>query len=286
MPWGKEIQTMRRLVLPVKTSAVAAILLAGAVYVAAEARQAVVRRQELELVRLEDGFDTIPVATNPVIGRSGDRVIGSHPVSSPERNIAPSPSQPESKLDLSKPGQNTPRATAKDDHSREIVISIPDRRLALLQDGELIKTYPIAVGTRWTPSPEGEFTIINHAVDPVYRHKGKQIPPGDDNPLGDRWMGLSLKGYGIHGTNVPRSVGKAASHGCFRMARQDVEELYAQVKVGDRVIVRRERDELIARVFGPQENAPPASSATEVQMASAVRAGAGGASASPSGTPQ
>src|SRR5689334_9941160 len=148
---------MRRLVLPVKTSAVTAILLAGAVYVAAEARQAVVRRQELELVRLEDGFDNIPVARSPVIGQSGDRmietnrVIGSQPVSSTERNIAPSPSVPESNRDLSKPSQATPanaRATAKDDHSRELVISIRDRRLALLEDGKLIKTYPIAVGTR------------------------------------------------------------------------------------------------------------------------------------------
>jgi lipoprotein-anchoring transpeptidase ErfK/SrfK len=178
------------------------------------------------------------------------------------------------------------RPIAKDDNSRLIVISIPDRRLALLQDGKLIKTYPIAVGTRWTPSPEGEFTVINHAVDPVYRHKGMEIPPGEDNPLGDRWMGLSLKGYGIHGTNVPRSIGKAASHGCFRMARQDVEELYAQVKVGDRVIVRRERDELIARVFGAQENAPPASSATEVQMASAATADATNAGGSSAATQQ
>jgi L,D-transpeptidase ErfK/SrfK len=135
------------------------------------------------------------------------------------------------------------------------------------------------VGTRGTPSPEGEFTIVNHAVDPVYRHKGKQVPPGEDNPLGDRWMGLSLKGYGIHGTNVPRSIGKAASHGCFRMAKQDVEELYAQVKVGDRVIVRRERDELIAKIFGPEENAPAAASATEPLMASAVSADTGNAAA-------
>jgi hypothetical protein len=55
------------------------------------------------------------------------------------------------------------------------------------------------------------------------------------------------------------------------MAKQDVEELYARVKVGDRVIVRRERDELIARIFGPQENAPAAAnSATDVQVASAA----------------
>lgn len=132
---------------------------------------------------------------------------------------------------------------------RQIVISIADRRLAVVEDGQVLKTYPIAVGTRRTPSPDGDFAIINHAKDPVYRHGDKEVPPGNDNPLGSRWMGLSLKGYGIHGTNVQSSVGKAVSHGCFRMRKQDVEELYTMVQVGDTVTVRRERDAMIAQVF-------------------------------------
>ena len=140
-------------------------------------------------------------------------------------------------------------ASASDCHTRKIVISISERRLALLEDGRLVKSYPIAVGARVSPSPDGEFAVINHAKDPTYRHGGKEILPGKDNPLGTRWIGLSLKGYGIHGTNVPRSIGKAASHGCFRMAQRDVEDLYSRVQVGDTVIVRRERDELIARIF-------------------------------------
>ena len=123
-----------------------------------------------------------------------------------------------------------------------------------------------------TPSPDGEFTIINHAVDPVYRHKGKQVQPGKGNPLGNRWMGLSLRGYGIHGTNVPSSVGKAASHGCFRMARLDVEDLYSRVMVGDTVVIRRERDALIAKVFPSLEMAPGPAAASDVQVASAANA--------------
>ncbi len=140
-------------------------------------------------------------------------------------------------------------STAVAAHTRQIVISIADRKLALLEDGQLLKTYPIAVGTPGTPSPDGDFVIINHAKDPVYRHGDKEIAPGKDNPLGTRWMGLSLKGYGIHGTNVQSSVGKAASHGCFRMRKQDVEELYGLVQVGDAVSIRRERDAMIAQVF-------------------------------------
>ena len=85
-----------------------------------------------------------------------------------------------------------------------------------------------------------------------------EIPPGKDNPLGTRWMGLSLKGYGIHGTNVQSSVGKAVSHGCFRMRKQDVEELYTLVQVGDTVLVRRERDSMIAKVFTAPSATQPA----------------------------
>jgi L,D-transpeptidase catalytic domain len=106
-----------------------------------------------------------------------------------------------------------------------------------------------------------------------------EIAPGKDNPLGSRWMGLSLKGYGIHGTNVQSSVGKAASHGCFRMRKQDVEEFYTLVEVGDPVTVRRERDVMIAQVFAAPVSAPAAAPVieaaktpgnSEVQVASAT----------------
>jgi lipoprotein-anchoring transpeptidase ErfK/SrfK len=162
-------------------------------------------------------------------------------------------------------------APAAIDHSavpapkRQIIISIADRQLAVIDHGQVLKTYPIAVGARGTPSPDGDFVIINHAKDPVYRHGDKEIAPGKDNPLGTRWMGLSLKGYGIHGTNVQSSVGKAISHGCFRMRKQDVEELYALVQVGDTVMVRRERDAMIAKVFTAPTSTQPA-----VTLANAV----------------
>ena len=118
--------------------------------------------------------------------------------------------------------------------------------------------------------------IINHAKDPVYRHGDKEIAPGKDNPLGTRWMGLSLKGYGIHGTNVQSSVGKAISHGCFRMRKQDVEELYTLVKVGDTVMVRRERDAMIAKVF-----TAPTLTQTAVTLAAATNSELAPAAAAP-----
>ncbi|HWX54601.1 MAG TPA: L,D-transpeptidase [Verrucomicrobiae bacterium] len=151
---------------------------------------------------------------------------------------------------------------------RQIVISIPDRQLALLEDGAVVKVYVIAVGKPSTPSPAGEFTVINRATNPTYRHKGQVVLPGKDNPVGTRWMGLSLRGYGIHGTNVQSSIGKAASHGCFRMKKGDVEELFTRVRVGDAVSVRGERDGLTAQLF----NSAPASGNEVVQVAAIVPA--------------
>src|SRR5262249_50702387 len=162
------------------------------------------------------------------------------------------------------PAEKPPNQVTKDPHIRQIVISIPDRQLALIEDGELVKVYPVAVGASETPSPSGDLTIINHAIDPTYRHEGKEIAPGKNNPLGTRWMGLSLKGYGIHGTNVQSSIGKAVSHGCFRMKKKDVEELYSLVKVGDAVTVRGERDELTAGLFTPAANATVVAGNSEV----------------------
>ncbi len=149
-------------------------------------------------------------------------------------------------------GVVTPEPTPQ----RRIVISIPDRKLALLEDGQVLKVYRIAVGARATASPTGEFRIINRLTNPTYYAKGVIIPPGKANPLGTRWMGLSLKGYGIHGTNAPRSIGKAASHGCFRMAKSDLEELFALISVGDVVDIRSERDTVVAQIFSDQSAQP------------------------------
>jgi hypothetical protein len=76
------------------------------------------------------------------------------------------------------------------------------------------------------------------------------IGPGKNNPLGPRWIGLDVKGFGIHGTNRPESIGKNASHGCIRMRNSDVEDLFARVQVGDRVSLIAERTEEVARLFG------------------------------------
>lgn len=140
---------------------------------------------------------------------------------------------------------------------RVIVVSLEDRKLALVEDGKVKRVYTVAVGKPSTPSPSGTFTIARRAMNPTYHHGEKTVAPGPGNPVGTRWMGLSKAGYGIHGTNEPKSIGKAASHGCIRMAKPDLEEFYAMVQVGDTVELIGRRNEETAQLFGDPRPAPP-----------------------------
>lgn len=144
-------------------------------------------------------------------------------------------------------------ARAQETVTRQIVVSIPDRKLALIENGTVVKIYPVAVGAENSPSPTGSFTIVNRLTDPTYYHKGTVIGPGVDNPLGNRWIGLNQKGYGIHGTNVQSSIGKAASHGCIRLGRKDLIDLFARIQVGNVVEIHGDRDEIVAKTFGTSE---------------------------------
>jgi lipoprotein-anchoring transpeptidase ErfK/SrfK len=136
---------------------------------------------------------------------------------------------------------------------RRIVVSFPDRKLALMDGDQVVKVYDIAVGKTSTPSPTGEFKIISHIKNPTWYGPAKVVGPGPGNPVGTRWMGLSVKGYGIHGTNAPGSIGKAASHGCIRMRNRDVEELFQLVGVGVTVELHAERPELFNQILAAQE---------------------------------
>ena len=134
--------------------------------------------------------------------------------------------------------------------ARRIVVSIPDRKLAVLEGERIVRIFDTAVGAPKSPSPTGVYQIVNSIADPTWYTKGKVVPPGKCNPLGTRWLGLSRKGYGIHGTNRPDSIGHNASHGCIRMRNREVEELFKMVAVGDQVELYDERTPEIARLFG------------------------------------
>ena len=144
-------------------------------------------------------------------------------------------------------------ALAQDNASRparRIVVSIPDRKLAVLEGDRILRIFETAVGAPKSPSPTGVYQIVNSIADPTWYTKGKIVPPGKCNPLGTRWLGLSRKGYGIHGTNRPDSIGRNASHGCIRMRNREVEELFKMVAVGEKVELYDERNPDMARLFG------------------------------------
>jgi len=134
--------------------------------------------------------------------------------------------------------------------TRRIVVSIPDRRLAVVESGKVVKIFQTAVGAAESPSPTGVYKIVNSISDPTWYSRGKVVPPGKDNPVGTRWLGLSLKGYGIHGTNSPSSIGHNVSHGCIRLRNRDVEELFGMVAVGDQVELYGDRTPELDQIFG------------------------------------
>jgi lipoprotein-anchoring transpeptidase ErfK/SrfK len=154
--------------------------------------------------------------------------------------------------------------------TRQIVVSIPDRKLALIEDGRVVKVYSVAVGADVSPSPTGGLTIVHRLTQPTYYHPGVVIPPGKANPLGTRWIGLSTPGYGIHGTNQPESIGRNASHGCIRMRNRDMEDLFERVRAGDAVELYAERTDEVAEIFGV-----PADATRVVATVAAVTPGAG-----------
>jgi L,D-transpeptidase ErfK/SrfK len=107
-----------------------------------------------------------------------------------------------------------------------ITIDLDKRRLHFSSPNHKTKTYPIAIGKSSTPTPLGNWTIVSKALNP-------------GGPFGVRWMRLSIPwgGYGIHGTNNPKSIGRAVSHGCIRLYNEDVIEVYDLTPVGTPVTI-------------------------------------------------
>jgi lipoprotein-anchoring transpeptidase ErfK/SrfK len=117
--------------------------------------------------------------------------------------------------------------------------------LRVYQHLKLTRTYSVAVGPQGLETPAGLYHIQNKAVDPPWQVPnsawagalaGKLIPPGPDDPIKARWMGI-FDGAGIHGTDEVSSIGHAFSHGCVRMLIPDVIDLYDRVQVGTPVYI-------------------------------------------------
>jgi lipoprotein-anchoring transpeptidase ErfK/SrfK len=121
-----------------------------------------------------------------------------------------------------------------------IVVDRGSFKLRLYENLELQKTYTVAIGQLGYDTPQGLYHIQNKAEDPTWsvpdsdwagELAGQSIPPGPENPLKARWMGI-YNGAGIHGTVEEDSLGTRASHGCIRMSVLDVKDLYDDVPTG------------------------------------------------------
>ena len=106
--------------------------------------------------------------------------------------------------------------------------------LLLYNGPDLYRLYRVGIGKQ-NRTPVGTFVISSKVIHPAWTPPGRNYPFGDPkNPLGTHWLGLSpvpptdptLKGYGIHGTWKPDTIGTGASQGCIRMLNEDVSELF------------------------------------------------------------
>jgi lipoprotein-anchoring transpeptidase ErfK/SrfK len=141
---------------------------------------------------------------------------------------------------------------------RELVLDRRNRHLTVLENGQKLRRFPVAVGRPGWETPVGRFAVIERVADPSWEHPatGETVPPGPANPLGSRWIGfhrdcLGRSGFngrehlvvegcvsaGFHGTPNRDSVGLAVSHGCVRLFDEHVRELFELVELGTPVTV-------------------------------------------------
>lgn len=108
---------------------------------------------------------------------------------------------------------------------------------------QMIGSFPATIGSSDTPSPTGTYKVTSVAPNPWYSYspsnfvqgnnlKRLSLPPGPNGPVGNIWIGLSKKSFGIHGTPNPSAISKTASHGCIRLTNWDANDLGKKVKAG------------------------------------------------------
>jgi len=111
--------------------------------------------------------------------------------------------------------------------------------LDLYLNKKFFKRYRVGTG-EFNRTPVGEFTITDRIQEPTWwKPDGKAVPFGDpENELGTHWLSLSVRGYGIHGTWEPETIGKQASAGCVRLLNKNIEELYTILPIGTEVTIQ------------------------------------------------
>ena len=148
--------------------------------------------------------------------------------------------------DLGEPG-NIP--DVPEFESRVITVDTREKMLELHDGDKVIASLPITPGSGSLVTPPGTWKIVGVAQQPTFRWDKSvlmtgvrsetfyMLPIGPNNPVGVMWIGLNKPGIGIHGTNNPQTIGRAASHGCMRTANWDTVRLSKLVTKGMTVII-------------------------------------------------
>jgi len=135
--------------------------------------------------------------------------------------------------DLIRPGKELKVSRAK----YSVVVDKSQNILILKSNDKVLKVYRVSTGKDMS-TPLGSFKVINKLVDPTWYTAGAIVSPDSpENILGSRWIGLSVAGYGIHGTTEPETIGKNITAGCVRMVNEDVAELYSIIPMGTEVTI-------------------------------------------------
>lgn len=133
------------------------------------------------------------------------------------------------------------------DISNGILVNLPQRMLFYYKDGKLESSYPVAVGKPDWETPVGSFSVISKHKNPAWivpkdireemEEEGKtvqtRVEPGPGNPLGNYWIGLSIRGIGIHATNAPASIYSYHTHGCVRLDPDNIKDLFHRISKGE-----------------------------------------------------
>lgn len=122
-----------------------------------------------------------------------------------------------------------------------ITVSLSNKQMNCYSHGKLVRSMRCAVGKPSTPTPKGQFEIVNKIKNRPY-YKGHIAGGAPNNPLGKYWLGLKVRNYegtvyAIHGNNDESSIGKAVSHGCIRLHNSDIEWLFNLVTAYNCVVV-------------------------------------------------
>lgn len=114
-----------------------------------------------------------------------------------------------------------------------LTVDLSERTLFLMSGDQVVRTFPVSVGTSDYPTPNGTFRIRKVIWNPSWRpppsawaRDDEPQPPGStSNPMGRVKIFFQEPDYYIHGTYLPGSLGNARSHGCIRMRNIDAVEL-------------------------------------------------------------